>query len=207
MGLASISGAVLAGGRSSRFGRDKALERYGGLSLLEHAARALAGCGERFVVGGSAERYGFLGLPVLPDPAPGMGPLAGLAAALERARFERVAVTACDMPGLSGAFWADLAGLSPADLVIPEGPHGLEPLAAVYGRACLGPVRAALGASRLKLTGWHEELLAGGLTVRVVPWASLEPRFGDGLFRNVNRPADLEGLKADRPGGKATGRG
>ena len=207
MGLASISGAVLAGGRSSRFGRDKALEVYGGLSLLERAVRALDGCAERFVVGGTPERYGFLGLPVVPDPAPGLGPLAGLTAALERSLFERVAVTACDMPGLSPAFWAYLAGFEPADLVIPQGPHSLEPLAAIYGRTCLEPVRAALAASCLKLTGWHEELTAGGLTLAIVPWASLEPRFGEGVFRNVNRPADLEALEVGRSGGELTGRG
>ncbi len=187
MGLESISGAILAGGRSSRFGRDKALEVWRGKMLLEHAASGLSDCAERFVVGGSHEQYGFLGLPVHPDPEAHHGSLYGLARALELAGHDRVAVTACDMPKLTPEFWNVLSSLEPADVVIPEGPDGdLEPLAAIYAKTCLGHVRNALEAKMLKMTGWF-----GGLGVRVVPWAQLESRFGKDVFLNVNRLSDL----------------
>lgn len=185
--LGLVTGAILAGGRSSRFGRDKALEPWRGRRLIEWVALALGGCGERIVVGGTAKRYGFLGLEVVPDAIPEAGPLGGLATALDHARFERVALVACDMPALTPEFWVVLASRQ-AEAVVPEGPDGrLEPTASIFSRACLGPVRAALAAGELRMTGIIERVRA-----EVVPWTELDERFGPGLFLNANRPADLE---------------
>jgi molybdenum cofactor guanylyltransferase len=183
-----ISGAVLAGGRSSRFGRDKALELWKGKTLLEHALASLEGCTERFIVGGTSERYGFAGVPVHADLEPHQGSLYGLARALELAQSDRVAVMACDMPRLTHEFWDFMTNLEPAQIVIPENTDGfLEPLAAIYGTSCLPSIQQALEANQLRMTGWHD-----GLKVRVVPWTELEARFGQNLFRNVNTQADLE---------------
>lgn len=193
MSLERVSGAVLAGGRSSRFGLDKALASWRGKTLLEHALAGLEGCAERFVVGGSAIEYGFAGVPVHPDPEPHQGSLFGLARALEIAVQPRVAVTACDMPRLSGAYWTFLAGLEPADVVIPENANAqLEPLAAIYAKTCLSSVRDAIEESELKMTGWLERV-----SVRVVPWVDVESRFGSDVFRNVNTRADLERARED----------
>ena len=188
MNLAGVSGAVLAGGRSSRFGADKALAVWRGKTLLEHSLAGLEGCAERFVIGGDAARYGFAGFPVHPDPEPHQGSLSGLARALEIAAQPRVAVTACDMPRLSGAYWTFLSSLEPADAIIPQNADGrLEPLAAIYAKACLAPVRAALELDQLRMTEWLERV-----SVRVVPWSDVESRFGPDAFRNVNTRADLE---------------
>jgi molybdenum cofactor guanylyltransferase len=186
--LLHVSGAVLAGGRSSRFGLDKALASWRGQILLEHALAGLSGCAERFVVGGEDARYGFIGVRVYPDLEPHRGSLFGLARALEVAAQPRVAATACDMPRLTGAYWAFLASLEGADVVIPENATGqLEPLAAIYAKTCLPLVRDAIEESQLKMTGWLERA-----SVRVVPWVDLESRFGLDVFRNVNTRADLE---------------
>ena len=183
-----ISGAVLAGGRSSRFGRDKALEVWRGKTLLEHALASLEGCTERFVVGGTSERYGFAGASVYADLESFQGSLYGLARALELAQSNRVAVMACDMPELTQKFWDFLANLEPTQIVIPENPNRfLEPLAAIYDRSCLPAIQTALEANQLRMTGWH-----ANLGVRIVSWTELESKFGLNLFRNVNMPTDLE---------------
>jgi molybdenum cofactor guanylyltransferase len=182
-----ISGAVLAGGRSSRFGRDKALELWRGKTLLEHALSSLEDCTEHFVIGGS-KHYGFAGVPIHPDLKPFQGSLYGLARALEIAQSDRVAVMACDMPGLTRAFWEFMTNLEPARIVIPENADGfLEPLAAIYGKSCHAAIQTALENNQLRMTGWHAKL-----EVRVVLWAELEPQFGPNLFQNVNTQADLE---------------
>jgi molybdenum cofactor guanylyltransferase len=182
-----VSGAVLAGGRSSRFGRDKALEVWQGKTLLEHALESLADCAERFIVGGN-ERFGFAGVPIHPDLEPFQGSLYGLARALELAQKDRVAVMACDMPGLSREFWDFMTNLEPAQIIIPENTEGfLEPLAAIYTKTCLPAIRQALEANQLRMTGWH-----ANLEVWIVAWTELEPRFGSNLFRNMNTQADLE---------------
>ena len=183
-----VSGVVLAGGRSSRFGRDKALEVWCGKTLLEHALGSLEDCTERFIVGGTSERYGFAGVPVHTDLKPFQGSLYGLARALEIAPSDRVAVMACDMPGLTRAFWDFMANLEPTPVVIPENADGfLEPLAAIYSKSCLPAIQTALEANQLRMTGWHD-----GLEVRIISWTELEARFGSNFFWNVNTQANLE---------------
>src|SRR5688500_7809469 len=95
-----FSGAVLAGGRSIRMGRDKALLPVGGRALVTIAADALrdAGASEVLVIGGDAVALQDLGLTLVVDRWPGEGPLAGLATALAAAHDEVVAVLACDLP-------------------------------------------------------------------------------------------------------------
>jgi molybdenum cofactor guanylyltransferase len=183
-----ISGAVLAGGRSSRFGRDKALEVWRGKTLLEHGLASLEDYSDRFIVGGTSERYGFAGVPIHADLEPFQGSLYGLARALELAQSNRVAVMACDMPRLTREFWDFMASLEPAPIVIPENADGyLEPLAAIYSKSCRSAIQTALKAKQLRMTGWH-----ANLEVRIVSWAELEPKFGPNLFQNVNTQADLK---------------
>ena len=77
-----ILGAVLAGGQSSRFGSDKALAEFRGRTLIARAVDTLSGWCEHVIVVGRATAPA----PTLPDwPRPGMGPLAGIAAALHYA--------------------------------------------------------------------------------------------------------------------------
>lgn len=86
-----ILGVILAGGRSSRFGKDKALGQLGGQRLIDHVvARAAPQVGGLAV---SGRDYG-LGLPVIPDCEPGQGPLGGLLSAVHWAQnkgFDAVA--------------------------------------------------------------------------------------------------------------------
>ena len=95
-------GAVLAGGASSRMGSDKALLVVGGRPLVVGVADALTGAlgVEAVVVGGDEDRLRGLGLEVLPDRAPGAGPLGGILTALlhHRERFDQVVVLSCDLP-------------------------------------------------------------------------------------------------------------
>lgn len=95
-----ILGAVLAGGRSSRFGSDKALALFERRSLLDHAVDALSVQVDAVVICGRSQT----GRPCLPDrPGPDLGPLGGLAAALRHALdqgYEAVVSTGCDTPML-----------------------------------------------------------------------------------------------------------
>ena len=95
-------GAVLAGGTSSRMGSDKALLIVGGRPLVLGVADALAGAlgVAAVVVGGDENRLRALGLEVLPDQAPGAGPLGGILTALlhHRERFGQVVVLSCALP-------------------------------------------------------------------------------------------------------------
>jgi len=123
-----ILGAVLAGGRSSRFGRDKALAELGGHTLLALAVDALSGFCDHVVVVGRETAPA----PTLPDwPGPNMGPLGGLAAALHFAQDEGYeAVLTC---GVDAVMLPDnlLELLSPAPAFVAHQPViGLWPASA-----------------------------------------------------------------------------
>lgn len=103
-----ILGAVLAGGRSTRFGSDKALAELGGRTLLARAVDALGAQCDAVVVVGRDEAPA----PTLPDwPRAGMGPLGGIAAALHHARdagYAEVLTCSVDSFGLGDNLTAQL---------------------------------------------------------------------------------------------------
>ncbi len=176
-----LSGAVLAGGRSSRFGTDKAQFIWHQKTLLEWALGSFIGLEDVMVIGGSSA--------TIPDPEPFLGALHGVKSALENAVYPRVAIMACDMPNLSPAYWRFLES-DKADIVIPQNKNGqLEPLAAIYSRACLGLVQNAITRGDLKLSGWWQAQTE--FSVRVVTWQELEPFFPSDIFLNANYLEDL----------------
>jgi molybdopterin-guanine dinucleotide biosynthesis protein A len=189
MVLRRVSGAVLNGGRSSRFGTDKARFVWQGRALLEHSVAALSGCAEVFIVGGSST---LPGVALYPDEEPFQGSLHGLLQALEVARCEHIAVTACDMPRLSSAYWSWLcAHLEPdVDVLLPLNSSAhLEPLAGIYSRRCLGAIQSSLECGERRMTGWWQ---GTALKVRTLEWQEIEARFGADVFLNANTPDDLE---------------
>lgn len=97
-----LIGAVLCGGRSSRFGTDKALADAGGTALALRVATALRDAGADPVVAVGGTAGGRLGLPTIADRFPGQGPLEGLASVLRWAGTGLVVVVPCDLPLLRG---------------------------------------------------------------------------------------------------------
>lgn len=105
-----VLGAVLAGGASSRFGSDKAAALLDGRMLLDHARAALAGVVAEVVVVGRPGGVADL-------PRPGLGPLGGIAGALDHAGrqgFASVLTIGCDMPDVPAALVAALLERAPA---------------------------------------------------------------------------------------------
>ncbi len=183
--MKGLSGAVLAGGRSSRFGSNKAEFIWQDKTLLEWALSSYQDLDDVLVIGGTPHPLA----RVIEDKKPFAGALYGLATALESAVSDRVAVMACDMPNLSAAYWQFL-GQFEADIVIAKNKNGqLEPLAAIYSKNCLGLVQAALSREQLRLTAWWQNTDA--LSVRIVEWAELELHFSSQLFLNANYQEDL----------------
>jgi molybdopterin-guanine dinucleotide biosynthesis protein A len=181
------SGAILAGGQSTRFGgRDKSALLLDGRAILDHQIAALAPVvDEVLIVGGPRA--------TIHDIVPGCGPLGGLHAALTAAHGGAVLIVACDMPYLSTPFLTYLLSFATeADIVVPRSERGYHPLCAVYTRACLEPVAARLADRRLKMRE-----LVDSLRTRVVPVDEIR-QFGDPdrLLANVNTPADYAGLEA-----------
>ena len=191
-----VTGAMLAGGRSRRFGRDKSTVELGGITFAQRITTALAAvCEEVFVVGGDPADHPALDIPFHGDLTPGrVGPLAGLQAALHHATHPWCLLTACDTPAMDSAFIAwlvDRALEAPpeADVVVPVTREGRpQPLLAVYRRRCASTVDALLADGRLAMGGLLGELRAHPLTAEVAAGSGHDL---DRLAWNINRPEDL----------------
>lgn len=212
-GASGILGAVLAGGRSRRYGSDKAFAELDGVRLIERAARALRPAAHRIVViANDVGSHAAGDLPVRPDLVPGIGPLGGLHTAVTWAAEEDLAgvvVVATDMPFVPASLVVDLAArLEPGVAVVPasHGPRGFEPLCAAYAVECLPAIRAAVERGDRAVISFFT-----AVEVRVVALAEVsahgEP---ETMFFNVNRPEDraraAELLAALRVAGPASGR-
>lgn len=174
--------AVLAGGRSSRFGSDKARFVYRGQPLLAHVLASLAEAAERFIV--ARTDYPEFGVPTVRDRYPLASPLSGVCTALQVARCEWVAVAACDLPYLTAAYWrALLARCGAAEAVMVVRAGRLEPLAALYRRSALAEAERQL-AQQAAL-----QQLAACLRTELVPWEALG--LPEATLRNINTPEAL----------------
>jgi len=170
-----ILGCVLAGGRSRRFGSDKALAELDGRTLIAQAVDALAGWCEHVVVVGRAEAPA----PTRPDwPRPGMGPLGGIAAALRAAQddgYDAVLTCGVDSLGLP----EDLPErLSPAPAYLADQPVvGLWP---VQAAAVLEAILTSEGKHSLRQ--FTDAIGARAVELPAPP-------------ANINTPADLAALE------------
>ena len=190
--IRNLSAAILAGGKSRRMGRNKALLPWGGKPLIAHVYKTLQPLFEDiFLVTDEPGLFDFLPCPKIADRVPGKGPISGVDAALRHSNNPYVFVVGCDTPFLSHSLLELLAGKTEeTDLVIPCGPHGPEPLCAVYGKGCLPLIEESMRKGDFSLMA-----LIGRLRTRNIPAeevAEVDPDFHS--FRNINTPDDFRTL-------------
>lgn len=189
------SAAILAGGKSSRMGTNKALLDVGGSGMLRRTVALVQPLvDDLFIVADDAGLYDGLGLPVVPDVHHGRGAIGGIHAALVRAAHPLVLCLACDMPHIGrGLLELLLAAARPDDdALVPRVGGRPEPLLAVYGRGAGPGFERAILAGRLRVLDALD-----GLRVRFIEEAAL--RAADpGLrsFANVNTPGELAAARA-----------
>ncbi len=185
-----LSGLVIAGGRSSRMGTDKALLIVEGQTLVQRVVSALRTlCDEVIVVTNSPDTAAATDAPTVRDLIPQQGPLSGIHAGLSTMRNEHGFFVACDMPWLNLEFIKYLVGLVDGfDVIVPRLDGRCETLHAVYGKPCLAPIEAALREQRRRVTAFYE-----AVRVRYVERDECE-RFDRALqmFANVNTPEEFE---------------
>jgi molybdopterin-guanine dinucleotide biosynthesis protein A len=115
----TLTGYVLAGGKSSRFGSDKARAIFHGVPLIVGVAATLRdSCHDIFAVADTTDKYADLGLPTVKDLQPGEGPLAGLEAALSHHLIRHgdgwIVLASCDMAGLKTVWTEEILKRIPA---------------------------------------------------------------------------------------------
>jgi molybdopterin-guanine dinucleotide biosynthesis protein A len=134
-----MSAVILAGGKSLRMGRDKALLKIGPQTIVEYQLQRLSPLFEELLLStNSPEKLAHLGLEMVEDVLPGRGPLVGIYSSLLRARYPHLFAIACDMPFISSELINYMKGIcKDYDVTVPETERGLEPLHAIYSKTCL----------------------------------------------------------------------
>jgi molybdopterin-guanine dinucleotide biosynthesis protein A len=184
-----LGGLLLAGGRSSRMGVDKASLEFEGRALAVRVLETLREVADDVLVAsGDGRRLDWLEAEQVSDAVPDAGPLSALVAGLERSRHPLVAVLAVDMPFASPRVLRLLVDRwDGEDAVVPVTGAGIEPLHAVYAAAAAPLLRRELDRGERSL-----RRALSALAVREVgpeEWRAADPT---GRFaRNLNRPEDL----------------
>ena len=151
-----ITGAVLAGGKSSRMGRDKALLKLDRRTSIERVVRTLEEVFESVVIiSDRGTRYGFLGVPVYPDIFKHCGPLGGIHTALTIAKTSAVFFASCDLVFLTSHVVLSIID-EPlrGDAVLASTESGIQPLCGLYSRRCLQPLEEHLTSRQLSVFGF-----------------------------------------------------
>lgn len=197
-----FSAVILAGGKSSRMGRDKAWLEMEGTTLLARQIELVRALGARevFISGRIGVDYAALGCRVLVDRFQNAGPLAGLESALAATSSPLLLVLAVDMPAMSGGLLEKLRACCAAGRgAIPEVNGRIEPLAAFYPKAA-----GALALAMLEEARAGSQTQAPGPTdlarrcvsenlVELIPGPAAEARY----FTNVNSPEELRTYEAE----------
>lgn len=159
-GPAGITAAVIAGGKSRRFGEDKALYPYRGVPLIGHVLAVLREMFESIaIIADDGDRFARFGYPVHPDIHTGFGSLAGIHSALHHGAGAGVFVVACDMPFLDrGLIEYQLSRRNGVDVVVPLIGGFYEPLHACYSRACLEPIEESIAAGKRQIVSFYEKV-------------------------------------------------
>jgi molybdopterin-guanine dinucleotide biosynthesis protein A len=154
-----VAGYVLAGGASSRFGRDKALAKFGDQTVLESMCSLVAKVTGNVAVVAPPHRYDLPEVSTLDDRWPGEGPLGGIITALQATQGVGSCawnlIVSCDMPFLSVEwleYMTERAKASETEVVVPQSEHGLEPLCAYWRTSAADKLQGAFDEGVRKVT-------------------------------------------------------
>ena len=190
-----VTAFILAGGKSSRMGSDKAFLRLENETLLARALRAADTAVREVRIVGEASKFASYGR-VVEDVYRGRGPLGGIHAALSSSTTELNLMLAVDLPFVGSKFLEYLllrAQESGAMVTVPRAGGGLQPLCAVYRRGFANVAEKSLSEGKGKI-----DLLFAGVGTRVIEENELEGAgFSAEMFRNLNTPEEFERAKQE----------
>ena len=184
-----VTGVLLAGGNSSRMGRNKALMPLAGHRLVDRVLAVLRGLfDDLLMVTNSPDLYADLGLRMVSDLVAGKGALGGIHSAIHHIATPHCLVVACDMPFLNADVLRYLVEQrSGYDVVVPSVHGRPQPLHAVYGKACLQPIARRLETDRLNVVSFFPDVRVREVTAEELAGFDPEGR----SFRNLNTPEEF----------------
>ena len=187
--IKGVTGVVLAGGKSSRFGRNKALVEINGIRLIERIIRIMGSIFENLViVSNTPGVYDYLQIPIYEDIKKGLGPIGGIHTGLEVIKNNAGFFVACDMPFINEKLIRHIVEIkNDFDAVVPRIDWKLEALHSLYTKSCIPAIKELIQSGELQTIKSYNMI-----NVRYVDEEELraiDPELRS--FLNINRPGDL----------------
>lgn len=188
MNKQEVTGIILAGGASSRMGKDKGLCEFKGKALINYAIEALLPlCSTILISSNNIDDYQDFGYTVVVDEYHGIGPIGGIYSTLKKSVTRHNLIISCDTPFLNTQLLEYvLANSDDYDIVVPE--HGnsfIEPLAAYYSSAIINNLKNTIESKDYKLMNFFNKVRFRKVKVDKLP------EYSNKLFKNLNTPDDL----------------
>ena len=188
----TITGVILAGGKSIRMGRNKALVEIHGQRIIDRTVALFQRMfGQVILVTNEPLAYAYLDAEIVVDLIPNRGSLIGIYTGLFYSSYPRSFVAACDMPLLNSKVIEYMIRVIPHyDVVIPHLNDGFHPLHALYSKRCMRFIEKITNEDNLKITSFFNTVKVREVTPEeIIP---LDPPLSS--FFNINTPEDLERL-------------
>jgi molybdopterin-guanine dinucleotide biosynthesis protein A len=175
-----VAGVILAGGRSSRYGRNKALVELDHVPLIERVVRVMTSIFHKVVlITNTPDEYDYLNFPMFSDIIKGLGPLGGIYTGLKVLSNPFAFFVACDMPFLNPFLIRHMVSVKNGfDVVVPRISGKIEALHGLYSRRCLSNIESQLESGTYQIRRW-------------------DPDFRS--FLNINTPEQLRMLGGHEP--------
>jgi molybdopterin-guanine dinucleotide biosynthesis protein A len=185
MKFSNVTGIVLAGGKSSRMGTDKALLLFRNKPLIQHAVDILKQVCSEVVISANHNNYHFTECEVWPDEHLEIGPMAGIYSCLKHSVTQWNMVLSCDMPLIEPNILISMfLSKEDYDVILPVHDNDwLEPLCAIYNRRLVSPLEEFIDSGNYSL--WQFIRRSNHLRVEI-------PSHRKGMFDNVNTSQDFD---------------
>ncbi len=181
---------ILAGGKSSRMGTDKAVLMLEGKTILQRIIDELRPAVEKIIIVSDNPEHGKFGMERIPDKIKNSGPAGGIYTVLAHCSSEKMMVVSCDMPFIkTEAVLFMLENSKDSQITVPVFQNQLEPMFAVYSKSCLAKWAELIGSGTFKL----QHLFGHFTQSKIVVDAN--PLFVGPFFMNMNSSEDFNKAK------------
>ncbi|HOP48237.1 MAG TPA: molybdenum cofactor guanylyltransferase [Desulfobacteraceae bacterium] len=185
----NVTGVILAGGKSSRFGKNKALEKIEGMTIIEKVCEILRPVfSHLLIVTNTPDEYSFLNIPMTGDLIKGLGPIGGVYSGLCAMTTEAGFFVACDMPFLNRKLICHMVDISPGyDAVVPKIDWMFEPLHALYTKQCIPAIKSTIDLRKRQIINCLNDIHVKYVSEQEI--RAFDPEIRS--FLNINRPDDI----------------
>lgn len=178
------TGIILAGGKSTRMGFNKALAQLHGKPMIAHVLETLSATCEEVLISGNQEGFLAFNARIIEDNYPDQGPLGGLQACLSEAKNERCIILSCDTPFVNQDILRQMTdAYQDSDALIASCNGRIHPLIGIYNRSALRTIEANLSAGNLKMTSSLDSMNTQYLEFPITQLHA---------FTNINTPEELQ---------------